>query len=273
MRSLSLAAIALLASSAALAQQDAAGCKDHPAVPRYPGYAIESCTQNDFNSVEFRTGDETTVTKEGKFWNVTYVPTSEKSHSCVEIFRNYANAFKKAGGKVTWVQGDSCAASMMMPLGKSERWMNLGLNNGVTSNSFDIVEVAAMEQHIEISATDMLEALNKNGFVALHGILFDTGKDSLQGESEPLLAEIARLLADNGGLKLSVEGHTDNVGQAKANQALSQKRAESVKKYLAGKGIDGKRLGARGWGDTKPVADNRTDEGRALNRRVELVKK
>jgi OOP family OmpA-OmpF porin len=269
-----LAAVSLLAaSSAAFADGDAEGCKDHPAVPRFPGYVIGECKQIDFESVEFKTGEETTVTKEGKLWSIQYAQVGDKGHSCVEIFRNYANAFKKAGGKVVWVRGDNCEASLTMPLGKSERWMRLNLMNDQTLNVIDIIEVAAMEQHIEIGASEMLEALNKNGFVALHGILFDTGKDTLKPESEPLLAEIVKLLQDNTALKLSVEGHTDNVGVAKTNQKLSQQRAEAVKKYVVGKGVDAKRLEAKGWGDTKPVGDNRTEDGRAQNRRVELVKK
>ena len=272
MRTLFAAAV-LMMPLTALAQEDEAGCKDHPAVPRYPGFNISACTTNDFNSIEFRTGDETTVTKEGKFWSITYSPTSEKEHSCVEIFRNYANAFKKAGGKVTWVDPSSCNASMMMPIGKSERWMNLNLANGVTLNTLEIIEVKAMEQHIEVSAADMLAALDKDGFIALHGILFDTGKGTIKPESEPLLAEIVKLLTENPELRLSVEGHTDNVGKPKDNQVLSQKRADSVKKYLTGKGIDAKRLETKGWGDSKPVGDNRTEDGRASNRRVELVKK
>ena len=163
-------------------------------------------------------------------------------------------------------------ATLMIPVGKSERWLNLSLPSE-TEVDLDIIEVAAMEQQLELGASQMLDALNKDGFVALHGILFDTAKDTIQPASEPLLAEIVKLLKDNVGLKVSVEGHTDNVGQAKANQELSQKRAERVKKYLAGKGIDGKRLEAKGWGDTKPVGDNRKEDGRAQNRRVELVKR
>ncbi len=88
-----------------------------------------------------------------------------------------------------------------------------------------------------------------------------------------MLAEVQKLLSDNANLELSIEGHTDNEGNPKSNQTLSQKRADSVKKYLQGKGVDAKRLSSKGWGDTKPVGDNRTEDGRTANRRVELVKK
>lgn len=129
-----------------------------------------------------------------------------------------------------------------------------------------------MEQKVEMSASEMMDALNKDGFLALYGILFDTGKDTIKSESEPVLTEIVSLLTNNASLKLSVEGHTDSAGNAKFNETLSQKRADSVKKWLVGKGVDAKRLQTKGWGDTKPVAD-RTEDGKAKNRRVELVKK
>src|SRR4030095_8008532 len=125
------------------------------------------------------------------------------------------------------------------------------IDNNTAGNNIvwmESVEVTAMEQKVEVSASEMLEALNKSGFVALHGILFDTGKDVIKPESEPLLTEVMKLLADNAGLKLSIEGHTDNQGNPKSNLTLSQKRAESVKKYLVQKGVDQSRLKSKGWG-------------------------
>lgn len=190
-----------------------------------------------------------------------------------EVQRNYDNAFKKRGGKTVYKFDDGASGdiTLTMPLGKSERWMLVRVSPG--AYNLDIVELKAMEQKVEVSASEMLKALNTNGFIALYGILFDTGKATIKPASEPLLAEIVSLMKSNAVLKLSIEGHTDSVGKVKANQELSRKRAESVKKYLVGKGVGGKRLVTAGWGDTKPVADNRTEEGRAKNRRVELVKK
>ena len=268
------AAILSLFPAAALAQNDCEGCKDHPQVQRFPGFYLSAATVNDFNAISFTVAEGKDVEKEGKYWKLWYgLREGAKAPSCVETARNYENAFKKGGGKLVWRTPDWCTATVSMPLGKSERWMkieNIVAGNG--SLYLEIIEVASMEQKVEVSASEMLEALNKNGFVALHGILFDTGKDTLKPESEPLLAEVIKLLSDNSDLKLSVEGHTDNQGNPKSNLALSQKRAESVKKYLTGKGVDAKRLSSKGWGDTKPVGDNRTEDGRTQNRRVELVK-
>jgi len=133
-----------------------------------------------------------------------------------------------------------------------------------------VVEKEAMKQ--EISATDMLNTLNKDGYVALD-IHFDTGKSTIRDESRPMIEQIVKLMKDNGDLKLSIEGHTDNVGDAKSNKTLSEQRAKSVMDALVKNDIDGKRLSAVGYGQEKPVGDNRTEEGRAKNRRVELVKK
>ena len=88
-----------------------------------------------------------------------------------------------------------------------------------------------------------------------------------------MLAEIAKLLQSQPEWKITVEGHTDNVGAKAANQALSQKRAESVVAWLGAHQINRARLSAAGFGDTKPLQDNGTEEGRLKNRRVELVKR
>ena len=87
-----------------------------------------------------------------------------------------------------------------------------------------------------------------------------------------MLGEVIALLNRDRGLRLSIEGHTDNVGDKKSNLDLSRRRAESVVNYLSAKGVDAKRLKSDGKGDTIPVADNRSEDGRAKNRRVELVK-
>jgi OOP family OmpA-OmpF porin len=82
-----------------------------------------------------------------------------------------------------------------------------------------------------------------------------------------------KLLKDNPGLKVGIEGHTDSTGTPARNKTLSQQRAESVVSALVKAGIDAKRLSTAGWGQDKPIADNKTEEGKAKNRRVEIVKK
>jgi OmpA-OmpF porin, OOP family len=116
--------------------------------------------------------------------------------------------------------------------------------------------------------------LNENGSVALHNILFDTGKATLKPDSAAALAPVGDLLKNDSSLTLEIQGHTDNVGGAAANLKLSQDRAAAVKAYLVQNGgVGAERLTTTGFGDAKAVGDNKTDEGRAQNRRVELVKR
>jgi len=88
-----------------------------------------------------------------------------------------------------------------------------------------------------------------------------------------VLNQVQAMLQANPGLQLTIEGHTDSIGQAAYNQKLSADRAEAVKAWLAAHGVDATRLSGAGFGDAKPVADNATEEGRAQNRRVELVRR
>ena len=124
------------------------------------------------------------------------------------------------------------------------------------------------------SDTDVLyDALASRGRWATQGIRFATGKADLQPESRPVLKEIASTLQRNATLKILIEGHTDNVGAAAANLALSDARAAAVKAALvADFKVDGSRITTKGFGDTKPSAPNTTPSGRAQNRRVEIVK-
>ena len=127
---------------------------------------------------------------------------------------------------------------------------------------------------VAVSSDDMAKALDADGRIALYGIEFDTGKSTLRAESRETIAQIAKLLTALPELKLDVVGHTDNVGDAASNQKLSQRRADAVVTALVEEhGIDDTRLVARGEGLDKPLADNATEEGRAKNRRVELVKR
>jgi len=117
------------------------------------------------------------------------------------------------------------------------------------------------------------QQLDEAGRIVTHGILFDSGSDKIKGESYKTLADIGALLTDNPALRLSIEGHTDSDGADDYNLTLSQKRSESVRTYLINNfKVDGSRLESKGWGESKPIDKNNTPEGKANNRRVELVK-
>ncbi len=105
---------------------------------------------------------------------------------------------------------------------------------------------------------------------ALQGIQFETGKDVIRPKSFPILDDVVKIMKENPVYLLQIDGHTDNVGKPEMNQNLSEKRAAAVKAYLVQKGISENRLKSAGYGDAKPVADNKTATGRQLNRRVEF---
>ena len=107
--------------------------------------------------------------------------------------------------------------------------------------------------------------------VSLPDILFDTNQATLKNEARVVIAKLAGILLILPELNLRVEGHTDSTGSADYNQGLSERRATSVRDFLAQQGIDGQRMVAVGYGLTRPVADNKSREGRAKNRRVEIV--
>jgi OmpA-OmpF porin, OOP family len=136
-------------------------------------------------------------------------------------------------------------------------------------------ERSSLIGNIRVAAggTSLYDALQADGRVSTQGILFDTGSERIRPESTPTLKEIGEMLRQHPSLRLRIEGHTDNVGQATANQALSEKRAAAVRQHLVSSyGIDGDRLQAVGKGQEEPADSNGTPEGRQNNRRVVLVR-
>lgn len=146
----------------------------------------------------------------------------------------------------------------------------------VWSNSAEaeigVVELEGFKQTIKApTASEIKEAIDKDGKAVLH-INFDTNKASLKPDGQKVVDEIQKVLEQNPDLKLSIEGHTDNTGNADHNKKLSEKRANTVKFALAGKGIDIERLSSKGFGAEKPLVANDSEKNKAKNRRVELVK-
>jgi len=279
MRLLILVAAAVLATvpAPALAQPDEEGCKDHPMLSRFPGYYISGCEAHDFSTYDFTVAADAEKKVEGRYWKISYwVKEGAKSASPVQLARNYVNALAPRGGTRVYEDVDASggASTIRMPAGGKDLWVEVGVSNGGEAYTLTVVEEAGMAQQVEFTAAELGAALREKGSVALHGILFDTGKATIKAESAAILASVAELLKTDAALRLEIRGHTDNVGAPAANQKLSEDRAAAVKAYLVKAfGIPADRLTTAGFGDTKPVADNANEEGRARNRRVELVKK
>lgn len=267
-----LVSIPLCFSVGLLAQDDAPtdaeNCKDSPIITRMPGSTIHSCENKEFDQAKMPAGKDadgnvTEKTVEGEFHSWDYGTRDGVSE--IQVFRNFETALKNAG--LTIVYEDSPGT---ITARKGDTWY--WLQNSGTYYYQTIVTVKAMEQEVTADASSIADELTKSGHIALYGIHFETGKATILPDSEGVLGEITKMLQQNPDVKVSVEGHTDNVGSAAANQALSEKRAQAVVAWLSSHGIDAARLKAKGWGQTKPVDDNSTDAGRAKNRRVELVK-
>jgi OOP family OmpA-OmpF porin len=123
----------------------------------------------------------------------------------------------------------------------------------------------------DAGAVDLSASLAKECHVALYGVLFDFNKSTLQPAYDAALQPVANIMATDKTLKLEVQGHTDNVGNDAYNQTLSEARAKAVVTWLTQHGVAADRLTSKGYGKSKPVADNGSDEGRAKNRRVEIA--
>ncbi len=249
-------------------RKDAEGCKDSPLITRFPGSIINSCENKEFDQFDFplppdKDGNAAAKHVEGRFqsWDiVTREGTSE-----LQVYRNMETALKNAGFNIDYPQSPTAITAH-----KGVTW--IFIESKGTFYYQTIVTAEEMKQEVTADASSLKDEIEKTGHVAVYGIHFDTGKATIQPDSESTLKQVVALLQQNPDLKLRVEGHTDNQGSAAANQALSEKRAQAVVAWLVAQGIPANRLSAQGFGQSKPVAENSTEVGRAKNRRVELAK-
>jgi OmpA-OmpF porin, OOP family len=266
-----LAATLLLAIPAVAQKPDAPGCKDPSLFPvRMPKYRIERCEHKAYASYTFFTSNPREPrTVEGDFTFVMYtVDNREDDRAALEVVRNYENAFKKIGGKTMAIEPQRRFNGVVTIDGK-ETWVEVEKGSKIWMR---IVRRTEMEQTIVADAASFSKDLRTAGHVAVGGIYFDTASAALKPESGAAIGEIAKMLKTDPNLKVYVVGHTDTVGNVESNLKLSRDRAESVVQALVSNhGIAVARLRSFGNGPFAPVATNGTDDGRALNRRVELV--
>lgn len=283
------AALAALAAAPAFAA-DVPDCKDHPAFNRMPGYEIADCEAKQFDEMSFPLKGSTECTApeqvlEGRTYRLDYrIADGKTAASALQIQRNFGNAVRAAGGTLVaegsaadgkaplCLQGSARnrAAVFKLARGGGETWAMVVPFGGGESYELFVVERQAMQQ--DIVANDLLDKINQAGRVSLY-LHFDTAQATIKSESMSQLDQAAQMLKQAPALKIEVAGHTDNQGAADSNLKLSQARAASVLQALVSRGIAPARLTAKGYGQTAPLADNKTEDGRAKNRRVELVKR
>jgi OmpA-OmpF porin, OOP family len=284
-------AVPLLAQS-----EDAEGCKDHPLFSRMPGFHIAGCKQSQFEQKHFPIGPATdeggevkSIPIEGAFFYVEYELIEGKvKPSPLQTMRNFQAAARKVGASVVAEYPGWCKAAVHESLhngnncilygstfkfagqGSKEIWAFVESNGEGEGYEIWLVEREVMKQ--DIVASELRDQMNKNGSLTLY-INFDTGSATIQQDSVSQLEQVAKLFQSEQALKAEIGGHTDNTGTAESNQKLSEARASAVMAAVVKYGVSAERLTAKGYGQTVPVADNRTEEGRAKNRRVELVKR
>jgi len=291
---------AALYGGATAGAADKEGCKDHPLFSRMPNYELYGCAQTEFDAVAFPKPErkewaapEDYTDVEGKIFAVSYkLKEGATPASSLQVIRNFQNAVKKAGGLVLGDYDETLFPSlprtaekylsaapggtqydrytiMTLTKGGSDFWIYLCASESYQDYMLLMVEKEEMKQVVSVG--ELEKQLNKDGFLTFY-IKFDTAKAELKPESQDSIDQIASLLKFMAGLKVSIEGHTDNVGTPESNKKLSEERARAVMAAVVAKGIAADRMTAVGQGQDRPVADNRKDEGRALNRRVEVVK-
>jgi OOP family OmpA-OmpF porin len=295
--------VAFLIGVPASAQEtDLEGSKDHPLISRYPGSFITEYKQEDFDEFELPLGqlkDGKGVKSqhlEGKITHILY--QNPEGRSVLEIYRNFEGALRNVGLQVLY----SCASAAQCGsgeftgfAGQPAQWWNdsdpvrylsaklsrpqgdvfvsIHVQPGQYGTWLNVIETKPMEAGlVTINAASLADDISRSGHVSVYGIYFDTGKADVKPESDAAIKEIAKLLQQNASLKLHVVGHTDNTGDLVSNMDLSKRRADAVAKVLTGKyTVAAARLHADGVGPLSPLASNKTEEGRAKNRRVELV--
>jgi outer membrane protein OmpA-like peptidoglycan-associated protein len=275
-RSIILFFLIFVFSRAVTAQEDE--IKDTPYFSGMNNFVIYNGEDIVFDSYNFYNG-KNCVTVEGRIFKRHYTLKEDADKSSpLQIKRNYSNAIKSMGGTIIYdgePQDAECADNngRQILTGKAvkdgnELWIEV-----VPTGSEDYYMTIALKESMvqEVTANEIFEALNRDGHIALY-INFDTGKSVIRDDSQPVIDQIVEMMKSNPDLKIGVEGHTDNVGNPASNKTLSVDRAKSVVAAIVSKGISSTRLSPSGYGQDKPVADNSTEEGRAKNRRVELIK-
>ena len=282
--------ILIIAGPTAKAQNEG-----HPLIKGFEGSVIQGQEVKEFDEQTLvigkvqDDGSVKTVKLEGKITKIDYGDPDNRSS--LERIRNYEQALKKAGFEIKFMCGkEECGHQIgIETIGfypperyltafqkrkEGNVWIGVFIPAGPWSKIIVVEEKPMETGMVKVTADVFKSNILKDGHAAVYGIYFDTGKSVINPESDETIKEIAALLNANASMQVYIVGHTDNVGKLKDNMELSQKRAEAVVSELITKyKIPSANLEAGGVGPLAPVATNDTEEGKELNRRVEIVKK
>jgi len=262
-----LTCVSLLALAQAPPPKDRAGCQDSPVLTRLSGCWIHRCRSADYDVGQMPVAKREQKPVEGALQEIFY--GCPAGASGLQIWRNAEAAFLQSGYRILYKDQYS-TTRYWLTAQNGPQWAHLYTEG--RGYRLLLVKTKAMEQSMQANADGWAQQINQTGRVSIYGINFDTGKATLKPDSEAVLNEVAALLQKQADWHMLIAGHTDNVGNDAVNTPLSRQRAEAVIAWLATKGIDKARLTPAGFGSKKPLAENNTEEGRAKNRRVDLVK-
>lgn len=253
--------------------KDEEGCKPSALMSRMPGCGIYECSKKDFDSFEAVINKAAeTKTLEGEVESLNFICPANSSQ--LQLSRNAEAALKKSGYVVVFSGPHANNDYPVVTAHKGAQWIVVQTNNMNELPSYEqtAVLVKEMAQEMSASAQAMSDAIAKSGRLDVYGITFATGQATITPASDQVLSDVFAVLTANADWRLRIEGHTDNVGDKAANLKLSSARGAAVAAWLTAKGIDAARVSVAGLGDTQPVANNATEDGRARNRRVVLIK-
>lgn len=252
--------------------QAAAAVEEYPLFTKLDGFSYNQKASKfqQFDSYTFKTGktSQDRVTVEGKHFELRYkLDKGMEPPGALAVIRNFTNAVRQTGGEVLYES--SREAVMRIVQGDKEIWGRVDCSASGGWYDLDIIEKSSMKQMVVTNK--VLDAIDSSGKATVH-INFDSASSQMKSDVKPVMNDIFDMLTRRPDIKISIEGHTDGDGTVKGNQKLSEDRARAVMNDLITRGIDPSRLIAKGYGMSMPVADNNTEEGKARNRRVELVK-
>jgi outer membrane protein OmpA-like peptidoglycan-associated protein len=252
----------------------------HPVVTPLPNSVLKMALSQkaDFSSYVFRVEKNNKVAmvkKSGRFWKLHYVIENaqgrpDKNFSPTEIVANYKAAALEKGARIVYERSRGKLTFRLPNKSGVITWVYVAAGTG--QYDLHIIEEAGFEKQLAFGAEALKKALYESGKISVYGINFDIDKANLQPGAEKIIVEIVKLMKSNPKLNIEIQGHTDNTGTTAHNLSLSQKRAKTVQKFLMLYGIDSSRIVPKGFGSSKPIATNDTQDGRAKNRRVALVK-
>jgi len=216
------------------------------------------------------------ITKEvsGEYWHLKYIMEDGSGNqikriSKGEVIGNYLAAAVKKGGK-EHSKGSNYLIVDVPRDGGGTTWVSL--RAATASYLIEIIDEKSLNPVLSFGAEELKKALDADGRMAVYGINFAADSDRLELGAEKIISEVVKLLMLYPDLKIEIQGHTDNTGSAAHNLDLSNRRANTVKDFILLFGVNSSQMTSKGYGMTEPVESNDTEEGKAKNRRVELVK-